>query len=216
MQIDKEWLGHWFDRFNHDYFADRLPRPRLSVGRSRTRLGSMTCRRQIRMLRTVRTDYAIRLSNYYDQSERQFQNVLLHEMIHYDLAYSGQRDSSPHGPLFRSRMNELNRLHGWEITVTTSVCGLRVVGGMTKRKTYLVLALTMQTGHRVLSVVNPRYARHIDQILRTASDVTDHGWYTSSDTYFAVFPCVRSPRGHRVPPALFDEKVSRMTPFSLR
>ena len=215
MQIDTSWLTLWFDRFNHDYFASRLPRPHLSVGRSRTRLGSMSFRRRFRLLKVCRTDFSIRLSNYYDMSERQFQNVLLHEMIHYSIAYDGLHDTSPHGHLFRARMEAFNKEYGWEITVTTSVRGLHAADAQRPKHPYLVLALTMKTGEQMLTVVHPCYALQIEHILLTVSSVECHGWYTSCDDYFFAFPRVRSLRGRRVPVVLYDQKISEMTPFSV-
>lgn len=213
MQIDKEWLGAWFDRFNHDYFGSRLPRPRLSVGRSRTRLGTMSFKRRSSLWHARRTDYSIRVSNYYDMSERQFQNVLLHEMIHYSIAYEGLKDTSPHGQLFRSRMQALNDKYGWEITVMTSVRGMSVAAGMATKRRYLVLALVLNTGDRLLTVVNPRYASRLERSLLMAFGVQSHAWYTSQDNYFSLFPRVRTLRGRRVPTSLYKQKIREMTPF---
>lgn len=82
-------MEQWFTTFNEQYFDGGLPLPRLALSRSKTRLGSMSCKRVTRLLRGTKfSDFTIRLSNYYDLSERDFQNVLLHEMIHYHIAYT--------------------------------------------------------------------------------------------------------------------------------
>ena len=75
-----------FHQFNQEYFDGGLPLPILKTGRSKTRLGQFACKRSFQpraflMRKKVKFyDFTITLSNYYDLSERQFQNVLLHEM----------------------------------------------------------------------------------------------------------------------------------------
>ena len=108
MQIDIQWLQNNFARFNARYFSDLLPVPRFGVGHSRTRLGTLSYKRKTRMGRSQCSDFAIHLSNYYDQTEHQFQSVLLHEMIHLSIACSGVKDTAPHGVVFRGMMQRLN------------------------------------------------------------------------------------------------------------
>src|SRR3712207_7148569 len=93
------------------------------------------------------------MTTYYDMTERQAQNVLLHEMIHYSIAYTGLRDTAPHGIIFRGMADKLNRDHGWEIRVMTTTRGWKKAVSATARtpekpSRYLVLALEMANGDR--------------------------------------------------------------------
>ena len=83
MTLTTDILRAWFRQFNADYFGDELPVPRLVLSKARTRLGTMACKCQRRLLKRVYTDFTIRISTYYDCSEREYQETLLHEMIHY-------------------------------------------------------------------------------------------------------------------------------------
>ena len=104
MQITVEWMKQWFETFNRAYFQGVLPQPALQLSRSRTRLGSLSYKR-VRTWKGMKNEnYTLRLSNYYDLSERECQNTLLHEMIHYIIAYKDWKDTSAHGQLFRSMM----------------------------------------------------------------------------------------------------------------
>ena len=123
MTPTREQMRAWFDTFNRQYFNGELPLPRLALGNSRTRLGSMSCRRRRTLTGWRLSDFAIRLSTYYDCTEREMQTVLLHEMIHYYIAWKGIRDDAPHGSVFRSIMNRLNTRHGWDISVSASMRG---------------------------------------------------------------------------------------------
>lgn len=216
MQIDMLWVRTWFARFNQQYFNGELPTPRFHIGRSRTQLGTMSYKRKSRWGRTQFYDFAIGLSNYYDQSEHRFQSVLLHEMIHLAIAHSGVKDTSPHGVVFRGMMERLNR-DGWDIHVMTSTKGVEKAhtGSATVIQQYLVLALEMADGKYFLSSVNPRFARELAQKLPTLREVASFRWYTTSDRWFEDMPKVRSFRGRRVSEEVFREKTAAMKPLQL-
>lgn len=198
----------WFDTFNRQYFNGELPLPRLALGNSRTRLGSMSCRRRRTLTGWRFSDFAIRLSTYYDCTEREMQTVLLHEMIHYYIAWKGIRDDAPHGSVFRSIMNRLNTRHGWDISVSASMRGRKTAAPHNDRRPRLVLALENSRGECFLTVVNPRYAAQLKSRLKNAVDATQRAWFVSTDPFFSDFTTVRSLRARKVKREVFDEKIA--------
>ena len=216
MQIDTLWLKANFARFNTQYFGGVLPLPRLRAGRSRTQLGTMSCKRKTSWGRTKLYDFTISLSNYYDQTEHQFQSVLLHEMIHLSIAVSGVKDTSPHGVVFRGLMQRLNR-DGWDIQIMTKTRDYTkaYTGTATVIAQYIVLALEMNDGKRFLSSVNPKFVRDINQQLRTIPQISHYAWFTTSDRWFETMPKVRSLRGRRVTAEVFQTKTQAMKPISV-
>lgn len=216
MQIDTLWMKINFMRFNTQYFDGVLPLPRLRAGRSRTQLGTMSCKRKTSWGRTKLYDFTISLSNYYDQTEHQFQSVLLHEMIHLSIAVSGVKDTSPHGVVFRGLMQRLNR-DGWDIQIMTKTRDYTkaYTGSATVIAQYIVLALEMNDGKRFLSSVNPKFVRDINQQLRTIPQISHYAWFTTSDRWFEAMPKVRSLRGRRVTAEVFQTKTQAMKPISV-
>lgn len=216
MQIDTLWMKTNFMRFNTQYFDGVLPLPRLRAGRSRTQLGTMSCKRKTSWGRTKLYDFTISLSNYYDQTEHQFQSVLLHEMIHLSIAVSGVKDTSPHGVVFRALMQRLNR-DGWDIQIMTKTRDYTkaYTGSATVIAQYIVLALEMNDGKRFLSSVNPKFVRDINQQLRTIPQISHYAWFTTSDRWFETMPKVRSLRGRRVTADVFQAKTQAMKPISV-
>ena len=216
MQIDTLWMKTNFMRFNTQYFDGVLPLPRLRAGRSRTQLGTMSCKRKTSWGRTKLYDFTIGLSNYYDQTEHQFQSVLLHEMIHLSIAVSGVKDTSPHGIVFRGLMQRLNR-DGWDIQIMTKTRDYTkaYTGTATVIAQYIVLALEMNDGKRFLSSVNPKFVRDINQQLRTIPQISHYAWFTTSDRWFETMPKVRSLRGRRVTVDVFQAKTQAMKPINV-
>ena len=216
MQIDTLWMKTNFMRFNTQYFDGVLPLPRLRAGRSRTQLGTMSCKRKTSWGRTKLYDFTISLSNYYDQTEHQFQSVLLHEMIHLSIAVSGVKDTSPHGVVFRGLMQRLNH-DGWDIQIMTKTRNYTkaYTGSATVIAQYIVLALEMNDGKRFLSSVNPKFVRDINQQLRTIPQISHYAWFTTSDRWFETMPKVRSLRGRRVTVDVFQAKTQAMKPINV-
>lgn len=212
--------------FNEQYFDGVLPTPRFYIGRSRTRLGSLSYRRGIVLKRSIfpfrkegigtANAFTLTLSNYYDQTEYQFKNVLLHEMIHLSIAASGLKDSSPHGVIFRGMMSRLNR-EGWNISVTTPMRGTpkAYTGSKNVIQNYLVLALEMRDGKHYLSSVNPKFAKAINRRLKMVREIKSYNWYTTSDHWFEDMPKVRSLRGRRVDTDTYMRKTTQMKPVEV-
>ena len=220
MQIDITWLRSNFRHFNKQYFDGRLPEPRFYIGRSRTQLGSLSYKRGLMWGRQLfgqgnpTNAFTLTLSNFYDQTEYQFRNVLLHEMIHLSIAASGVKDSSPHGVVFRGLMHRLNSM-GWNIQVMTKMEGTKkaYAGSENIIRQYLVLAIEMTSGKRFLSSVNPRFARQINARLKNVREISDWQWYTTDNRWFEDMPKVRSLRGRPVDDATYERMTNAMTPF---
>lgn len=214
MRIDINFIESNFEKFNHDYFEDKLPKPKFAIGRAKMILGSLNYKTKHTLFGSKRFDYTIRLSVYYDQSEWQYLNTLLHEMIHYYISLNNIKDTSAHGKVFRSIMNNLNKKYNWELSVSTKLQTLNIA---VKRAPVerLVLAAESKDNDYYLSVINPGYVHYIDNIFCKAQNIKSHKWYIAKDEYFSSFRQVRSPRARKVSKKIYDEKVSILEPFIL-
>ena len=154
-------------------------------------------------------------------TDKQAKSVLLHEMIHYIIGYTGLKDTSAHGVVFKGLMDKLNSQYGWDIRVSTSTKGWKVSETVRSRKEkkgpqiYLMLAIEMNDGRHYLSRVNPSFARRIENQLKTVREVVSHQWYTTMENYFEDYPQVRSLRGRRISKTDFGKLLNVLTPFQL-
>lgn len=214
-------MEEWFKRFDQEYFGGKLPLPELGLTRAKTRLGQLAFKRSTRWGRTKIYDFKLSMSTYYDMTDKQAKSVLLHEMIHYIIGYTGLKDTAPHGVVFRGMMDNLNRKHGWDIRVMTSTKGWKVSEKVEARKkaagpqTYLILAVELKDGKHFLSRVSPRFARSLERQLLTAKEVSSYSWYTTQESYFEDFPQVRSLRGRRITKGDFEKLRNVLTPFDM-
>ncbi len=134
-------------------------------------------------------------------TDRQAKSVLLHEMIHYAIAYTGLRDTSSHGVVFRGMMDNLNRKYGWDIRVMTSTKGWKVSEQVKAKQTlrgpqtYLMLAIEMHDGKYYLSRVNPSFATGIERKIRgTPRSETSSVVYHPGSLIFVRFSSGEKPQ----------------------
>ena len=221
MIVTIDWMEEWFKRFDQEYFVGKLPLPELALTRAKTRLGQLAFKRASRWGRTKLYDFKLSMSTYYDMTEQQAKSVLLHEMIHYIIGYTGLKDTSPHGVVFRGMMDNLNRKYGWDIRVMTSTKGWKVSEQVAEKKkakgpqTYLMLAIELKDGKFYLSRVNPGFARRIEKQLPMVRELRSHRWYTTQESYFEDYPQVRSLRGRRITKGDFEKLQNVLSPFEL-
>lgn len=214
-------MEEWFRRFDQAYFGGKLPVPELGLTRAKTRLGQLSFKRASRWGKTKLYDFRLSMSTYYDMTDKQAKSVLLHEMIHYIIGYTGLKDTSSHGIVFRGMMDNLNRKYGWEIRVMTSTKGWKVSEAVEEKKkakgpqTYLILAIEMTDGKHYLSRVSPRFARSLEKQLLQVREVSAHHWYTTQESYFEDYPQVRSLRGRRISKSDFEKLLNVLSPFAL-
>ncbi len=124
MTPDLEYIQKAFDRYNALCFRGELPAIRLELSRARTYLGRYEEKRpQVRFLGrrfslpTAEPQRLIRISTAFDLTPEQQDDVIIHEMIHYYLAWKGLADRVPHGPHFRQLMEAINSRFGRHIVV---------------------------------------------------------------------------------------------------
>lgn len=199
MELTVSLLRMWFNDFNVRYFQGKLPEARLLVSRSRTQLGQFSCRRVRKGLFRgyTTTGYTIKVSEYYEMQEREYQQTLLHEMIHYYIAFTGAKDTSPHGRLFRELAAQLNAVGGWHITVSSRTEQYQVRNQQQDVQVLLVL-LKSTDGHCFVSVVNPNYRNFIARQAEHSSMIAEYHFVVSRDKRYATWPKTRSLRGRRI------------------
>lgn len=103
-----------FDECNMKYFEGKLLFPQFDLLHSFRTCGYFQYTPGGWFDKTV-YDPIISITDYYDFTESQFVDIMVHEMIHYYLAYIGEDMRCRHGRKFKKMAGELNREYGLHI-----------------------------------------------------------------------------------------------------
>lgn len=209
MIVDKEWMSGHFDRFNRESFGGTLPTPAFRLSRARTRMGSCSWKVR-RRFRATSTDYTISMSTYYDFSEQQACEILLHEMIHYALALARVRDTSAHGRRFQEEAARLNRKYGLHITAMAPAGAYKVSAEAVHDEACVLIALRLVDGRCYVGRMQPRCLSRIERELGFVDDIQSHHWYVTTDSRYTRLPKHRTLRGRLVKP----DELERMARFA--
>ena len=208
-ELTVDYLRQAFEHYNDLIFDGKLPVPELRWSRAKTRLGQMACKRKMSWRRTKLYDFSISVSNYYKLTTDQIDDVLIHEMIPYSIAYTGLKDTSSHGIVFRGMMDKINRTFGRHITISVRTRNLQPRTTQ-QPKDYLILALETKDGKYFLSSVNPSTAGELAISLARAREIAHYAWYQSQDEYFHSMPRVHSLRGRQVSAEVYETMIEKM------
>lgn len=104
-----------FNLCNMEFFEGKLLFPQFGLLHSYRTCGFFEYTKGGWFDRTL-YDPKISITDYYDFTEKQFRDILCHEMIHYYLAYFGEDRGCHHGKKFKNMANRLNRKYGLHIT----------------------------------------------------------------------------------------------------
>ncbi|MBR3067073.1 MAG: SprT-like domain-containing protein [Prevotella sp.] len=107
-----------FCLYNEKYFEGKLPIPMFDLLHSFRTCGYFHCDYEQGWFNKTLYNFRISMTDYYDFTPKQFEDILVHEMIHYYLAYFGIDKSISHGREFKKMAKQLNRDYGLNITKT--------------------------------------------------------------------------------------------------
>ena len=101
-----------FREFNKAYFGNILPMPIFRIMHEVDLLGLFT----YSPYSVPGTTEVIDISDFYDYDGNQLRDLLVHEMIHYYLCYTGVEVYPSHGPAFLNMARRLNLTYGLNVT----------------------------------------------------------------------------------------------------
>ena len=200
-----EYLEERFDTFNRMCFDGALPRIPIKLSRARTFVGRLIYRpvRDWRGRVVRREDFVLRISTYFDLPEAEIEDTLIHEMIHYWIAWKGIKDTSSHGKEFRRIMKEINALHGRHLTISHKSTPEEQDRDTRVRDHYFCVS-QLADGRTALTVAAQPCIARIRRAFRWSPTVRSQTWYRSRDPWFNRYPHCRSPKIFPVDPAVLQ------------
>ena len=119
MKATVPYIEKKFEEFNRQMFGGKLSKIPVELSDAKTFLGQCVFKKRRKPIgKTELYDFRLRINTRVDLPEREIEDTIIHEMIHYYIGYNKLEDASAHGPLFLSIMNEINRKFGRNLTVS--------------------------------------------------------------------------------------------------
>ena len=199
MQITATLVQEKFREFNRLMFGNRLKALPVYLTHARTYVGKFTASREPLPLKQRLAKCKFSFSVIHDLPQEEWEDTIIHEMIHYDIYVVGRRDTSAHGVLFRQRMNDINARFGRHITISHRATPQEKQNVAAQRPVRPHVAVVLkdkagQTGIKVL----PRYRDAIADYCGTLkrNDFNDFRVYGVVHPFFEQYPVSRALRYH--------------------
>ena len=217
MRATIPYIEQKFDEYNSLMFGGRLPRIPIQLSNAKTFIGQCVCRKRRKLFgKTERYDFRLRFNTRIDLSERELEDTIIHEMIHYYIGYNQLEDTSAHGQLFRSMMDDINRRFGRNLTVAHKSTAEQREQLQDRRKRYHVVAVVQfrdgRTGIKVLPRVRRSILYYCNNVVAN-KEIQAIRLYMSNDVFFNRFPNSSALRVHFVDADTISQHLEGQEPF---
>ena len=200
MRATVPYIEQKFEEFNRQMFGGKLPKIPVELSDAKTFLGQCVYKRRRKPFgKTELYDFRLRINTRLDLPEREVEDTIIHEMIHYYIGYNQLEDASAHGPIFLKIMNDINRRFGRNLSVSHKSTKEQREQLQDKRSHYHVVAVVQFHDGRVGIKVLPRVLRSIlyyyNNVLAN-KDIKAIQLYMSNNVFFNRYPNSKALRVH--------------------
>ena len=192
MRADVLYTEKKFDEFNRQMFAGKLPKIPIELKDVKTFLGKCVfTRRKLPNGQVVHSNFRLHINTRIDLPEREVEDIIIHEMIHYYIGINHLKDTSAHGRIFRQIMQDINEKHDRHLTISHRGTKEQNEQAYDKHPHWHVVAVVDlkdgKTGVKVLPRVLPTIRNYCH---RMGADhrVAGIQLYMSNDIFFNRFP----------------------------
>ena len=192
MKPTTDFITRKFDEFNTLMFGGKLTVPPIQLSRARTFVGQCAAKKRRTLFHgTQLFDFRLKFSICFDLPENEWEDTIIHEMIHYYIGVNGLKDTSAHGRIFRQMMEDINRQFGRKLTISHKATPEQKEQLYNTRKVWHVVALVYfadgRKGLKVLPRISQRIELYCSTMLRDKR-LAKIELFVSNDTYFNRFP----------------------------
>lgn len=192
MRPTLDYIKEKFDFYNKLCFDGTLPMPPISLNLRYGQMGVTSFRlEKNRDGKWHHTDLSIEISIRLDLPEEEYIDTLVHEMIHYYLAYNDIFDDSPHGTEFCRKMQSITEKHDIKITIAFDPSDEYLVNKISRIRYVCVLEFNDQ--RMGLAVVAKNKLFELWQLMPKVNGVRNVRWFVSNRAIFEQFPVCVSP-----------------------
>lgn len=192
MKPTTDYIERKFQEFNTLMFGGKLTMPPILLSRARTFVGQCAAKKRRTLFHgTQLFDFRLKFSVCFDLTEEEWEDTIIHEMIHYYIGVNGLKDTSAHGKVFRQMMETINQKYGRKLTISHKTSPEQREELYNSRKVWHVIALLQFADGRKGLKVLPRIRQRIEAYRTTMlcdKRITQIDLFMSNDPYFNRFP----------------------------
>ncbi len=197
-----EFIEKKFGEFNALMFEGKLPGLPIVLSSGKTFLGACAYKKRKTLFGgTKYYDFKLRINKRIDLPEADIEDIIIHEMIHYHIAYRGIKDTSTHGRVFKMLMNDINKRFGRHITISRKMnaeekeqlCG-------DKRRPHVMAVVEFKngkTGVKQLPRVHQKIIAYCSALWKV-DEIASVQLYITDEPYFNRFPTSTALKVHFV------------------
>jgi len=211
MIADITYIKRKFEEFNQQMFAGQLPEIPILLSDAKTFLGKCCFKkRKLENGKMEYYDFSLRINTRLDLPEREVEDTIIHEMIHYFIAYKNLEDATSHGPIFQHIMNSINEKYGRNLTISYKSSDEEKEALVDKKQHYHVVAVVVfndgRSGIKVLPRIIPRIVNYYNNISRQ-KEIAVVRLYMSNDVFFNRYPNSSALKVHYVDAEVIKEHL---------
>ncbi|MCQ2182540.1 MAG: SprT-like domain-containing protein [Bacteroidales bacterium] len=202
MTATLPFIQETFDHFNDLCFEGELPAVPIVLTKAGTFLGKMEYKSRFGFFGIIssRYDFRLKISTGFDLPQDELEDVVIHEMIHYYIAYRNLRDTSVHGETFRRIMETINRDYGRHISIrhhgNPGQNLVRSAGNQNKRR--ILCVSTFPDGNMGITVCASTRISELYRLLPKHFNISGMEWYASRDPFFNRYPRANTPKIYKI------------------
>ncbi len=195
MQLTTDYIQQKFDTLNAMCFGGKLPSLPIEISRARTFLGALRFEKKKKLFggyvyTNLRLVVSTRIATL--DTEREVEDVILHEMIHYFIIFNKHKDTAPHGVLFRDMMGYLNERYGRNVTISYKLPAEEKAKELSVRqgkiRQHFVCVVHFCDGRVGVTVSARTRLFQLWDALPHFGGVKTCQWYVSTEPFFNRFP----------------------------
>ncbi len=204
-----------FDKFNQLVFKGELPPLPIVPSRARGFLAALKYEKKRNWWGTTTCGNArmfvsgeiLKL-----KTESEVEDVVIHEMIHYYIMRKGLRDNSPHGPVFRRLMNEINDRFDRHITISHKLSAeetrRRCEEKQQKIRRHCFCVVRFRDSRLAVCVAAETRLSRFWKEIAASSEIESYSWYVSKNPFFNRYPHAVTLKFYLISPEELEEQLA--------
>ncbi|MBO5948232.1 SprT-like domain-containing protein [bacterium] len=158
MELTLTHIKKAFSKYNAMYFNNELHTPIFELFKSKKAFGQFCVQNRFSDTPTIK----IRISNYYKREERDYDDTIIHEMIHLYIYQYRIKDNSSHGKYWLRIANIINK-DGWNIQPRNNT---NYEVAVKRNEEYCIFSFLDSTNNRFICRVHPTKREFFVKVFR--------------------------------------------------